>query len=313
MDPDVISIGDITTDILLYISNYPNRGQDVKASKFRIDLGGSATNFAVAMRRLGLSSGIIGKVGDDKLGDLAVAELKKEKVDISHVGIEKGAPTGLVISVVDRYGERTMFSARGANDRLRPEEVDVKYVRKAKLLHISGYSLISDISRKTVFKYAQVAKENGALISFDPGPLLRLIKPRIIFQILNLVDVFLPNAAELKMISKGESFVRSIDYVLNHGPKIIGLKLGRKGCIIAQKGEKVIIPAFRVNVIDTTGAGDAWGAGFLTAILLNPHGSLKDWGRLANATAALSVKKEGASSSMPKMHEVKVFLRKQRA
>lgn len=307
MNPDVISIGDITTDILLYVPNYPKRGQDVKASRFRMDLGGSATNFAVAVRRLGISSGIIGKIGDDELGNSAFAKLKKEKIDTHHVGVEKGSATGIVISVIDRKGERTMFSARGANDRLKPDEIDPKYVQKAMLLHISGYSLIHRISREAILRYAQIARKSGVLTSFDPGPLISLIKPKIIRQILKLTDIFLPNLYEMKIASRSKNIAQSIENILSFGPKIVGLKLGGKGCIIAQKTKRIHVPAVKAKVVDTTGAGDAWGAGFLTALLRDPH-DLEGGGKFANAVAALSVGREGASSSMPSMQEVEDFL-----
>jgi len=310
MNLEVISIGDITTDVLTFVSAYPRLGQDVNALGLKIDVGGSAANFAVAVKRLGIGSGLIGKVGDDRFGNFAISELKKEGVDVSHVAVEKGASSGMVVSIVDREGERTMFSHRGANVRLRPDEINPKYIRKAKLLHISGYALVQSPQREAALKCARLAKESGILTSFDPGPLIHLANPATIRRILKLTDAVLPNSDEARSLFKCRNISRSVEILLNAGPKIVGLKLGKRGCLIARGDNRIRIPAFRVKVVDTTGAGDAWGAGFMSALLEGPA-DLGRAGRFGNATAALAIQKEGVRASLPTKREVEDFLAKQ--
>ena len=307
MNPEVISIGDVTTDILIFVPTYPKLSQDVNASRLEMDLGGSAANFAVAMKRLGISSGLIGKAGDDWFGNFVISELKKEGVDVSHVAVEKGAGSGIVISVIDRNGERTMFSYRGANVRLRPNEIDSKYIQKAKLLHISGYALVQSPQREAALKCAQLAKESGILVSLDPGPLIHLAKPAAVRRILRLTDVVLPNSDEIRSLSKHRNIFQCVETILNVGPKIVGLKLGRRGCLLARGDIRIRIPVFKVKVVDTTGAGDAWGAGFMAALLQEPA-NLERAGKFANATAALAISKIGARASLPSRREVEDFL-----
>ena len=307
MNPEVISIGDVTTDVLISVPTYPKLGHDVNALKLEMDLGGSAANFAVAMTRLGISSGLIGKVGDDWFGNFAISGLKKEGVDVSHIAVEKGAGSGMVVSVIDRNGERTMFSYRGANVRLKPNEIDPQYIRKAKLLHISGYTLVQSPQREAALKCAQLAKESGILISFDPGPLIHLAKPSAVRRILRLTDVLLPNSNEIRSLFKSRDISRCVKTLLNAGPTIIGLKLGKRGCLIARGDVRIRIPAFKVKVVDTTGAGDAWGAGFMAALLQAPA-NLERAGKFANAAAALLIGKEGARAPLPGRREVEDFL-----
>jgi len=303
MKIEVISMGDVTTDLLFSVPNYPGLGQDVNASRFKVDIGGSAANFAVAIAKFGIGSGLVGKVGDDWFGNFAIAELKKEGVDVSQVMVKKGA-TGIVASIVDREGERTMFSYRGANAGLKPDEIDPTYIRKARSLHISGYALIEDPQREAALKCAQLARGGGILTSFDPGPLIHLAKRAVIRRILGLTDVLLPDSDEIKSLSEHGGDVEAL---LNAGPKTIGLKMGKRGCLIAQGKRRIHMPAFKVNVVDTTGAGDAWGAGFVAALLREPS-NLEGAGKFANAAAALAIGNEGGRASLPSGCEVERFL-----
>lgn len=309
MNPEVISIGDVTTDILIFVPTYPRLSQDVNASKLEMDLGGSAANFSVAIARLGISSALIGKVGDDWFGDFAISEFKKEGIDVSHVAVEKGAGSGMVVSVIDRNGERTMFSYRGANVRLKPNEIDPQYIRKAKLLHLSGYALVQSTQREAALKCAQLARESGILTSFDPGPLIHLAKLAVVRRILRLTDVLLPNSDEIRSLSKHRNISQCVGTLSNAGPRIVGLKLGKRGCLVARGDVRIRIPAFKVRVVDTTGAGDAWGAGFMAALLREPA-NLERAGKFANATAALAISKIGARASLPSKREVEDFLAK---
>jgi len=215
----------------------------------------------------------------------------------------------MVVSVVDRKGERTMFSYRGANVRLKPNEIDSNYVRKAKLLHLSGYTLVQSPQREAGLKCAQLAKQSGILISFDPGPLIHLAKPAAIRRILRLTDVLLPNSGEVRSLSGHRNVSQCVETLLNAGPKIVGLKLGKRGCLIAGGDVRIRIPAFEVKVVDTTGAGDAWGAGFVAALLREPT-DLARAGKFANAVAALAITKTGARASLPSRRKVEDFLAK---
>ena len=293
------------TDILISVPAYPDLGKDVNVSRVKMVLGGSAANFGVAITKLGLFSGMIGKVCDDWFGKFALAELQRGGIDISQVMVEKGTDSGIVTSIVDGMGERTMFSYRGVNTRLEPSEIDPNYIRKATLLHISGYGLVKSPQREAVLKCARLAKESGVLTSFDPGPLIHLAESSAVSQILGLTDVFLPNYDEMRCLPEGD-----VEPLLNAGPKIIGVKMGNRGCLVAQGDKRIRMPAFKVNVMDTTGAGDAWGAGFMAALLREPA-NLERASKFANAAAAIAIGKEGAIASLPSEHEVNCFLANQ--
>jgi len=304
--PDAISLGDSAVDYIATVERHPPWGGDSQISVLERHAGGSAANFAVAMARLGFSSGFIGKVGSDEEGRFLRDDLKREGVDVSYLRREDGR-TGTIFVIVDRNGQRTMLSFRGANVRLRPEEIPRQYVADSRLLHISGYSLVRPPQCDAALAAMRYAKEENVRISLDPSPLVHLAEGKVLAETLGLVDVLLPSEAEAKYLSRKKNLKDAGRTLLEKGASIVAVKLGSKGCLVMTKHEKIRVPSFNVKTIDTTGAGDAYNAAFLA-------GYLRGWplrrsAEFANAAAALKTTKAGARNGLPRTDELEAYIR----
>jgi sugar/nucleoside kinase (ribokinase family) len=304
--PEAISLGDTAVDLIASVPEHPRFGGDSEISVLERHAGGSAANFAVAMARLGISSGLISKVSSDEAGRFLRGGLKREGVDVTHLKQEDGG-TGTIFVIVDRSGQRTMLSFRGVNVRLLPEEIPREYIAGSRLLHVSGYSLVRAPQCDAALTAMKYAKEANVRISFDPSPLVRLAGRKALAKTLGLVDVVLPSEAEAKYLSRKKNIKNAGRTILKKGPSIVAMKLGRKGCLVMDKNDELLVPAFNVETIDTTGAGDAYNAGFLA-------GHLKGWdlkrsAEFATAAAALKIMKVGARNGLPRIGELEAFMR----
>jgi len=311
---DVIALGDTNVDLIARVCSYPVRGGNAFITSFEKFAGGSAANFAVATSRLELKTGFISKVGNDEYGQIVIEEFKKENVDTSHLLIDEKAHTGWVLVIVDEEGERTFFAYREkcADTQLREEDIDPDYIRTTKLLYVSGVSLASEPSQQAALKAMKIAKNENVKVAFDPN--LRLEKWEIpdsfkkpFIKAISLSDLVLIGKEEIMALSGEKTLESSVKNVLNLGPEIVAVKLGSEGSkIFSGSGQEVHCPAFKVKTVDTTGAGDAYNAGFI-------YGYLKKWdlmkvGTFANAVGAIKVTRKGARSS-PTLREVLDFLK----
>lgn len=311
MKASIIAVGDANVDLVAPTKSLPSKGEEVLVDKVEMCPGGSAANLSVAVARLGVSAGFIGRVGNDFFGQFLIKRFEKENVDISQLQVDDKVGTALLFVIVTKNGERTMYTFRGANVYLSPNQVDMDYVRSADVLHVSGYTLISDPQRKTALQILDVAKKAGVFISFDAGVLAPIKAASRVRSILPLIDLLFLNeleAVSLMDIKRPESAAESI---LNLGPEIVALKLGDRGCLVLTKHKRFHSPAFKVDVVDTTGAGDAFDAGFLLGI--KEGWNLEKTARFANAVGALSVTRVGAWSALPTRREVEEFIWKAEA
>jgi ribokinase len=303
----ILALGDANVDLIAPVKGLPEEGGEVLLRRLEWRAGGSAANFSVAIARLGLSSGFVGCVGDDAFGRFLVEDFKREGVDISQLQIDREVMTGLAFVLVSRRGERTMFGYRGANVRLSAERLDLDYIRGAKVLHVSGYALLEDPQRRAALAAMREAKEAGAFVSLDVSiPAAR--GARALLSSLKLVDLLFLNEREAASLVGARRAEDSARRILGLGPTMVALKRGRKGCLVATERETLRSPAFPVRAMDTTGAGDAFDAGFV-------FGIVKGWGteraaRLANAAGALCAEQIGARSGLPNMRELMDFLRR---
>ncbi len=304
----VVAVGDANVDLIAPVESFPGKGGEVSTDKLHKCAGGSAANLCVALARLGQDSRFIGRVGDDPLGHFLIDNFRKEKVDIGQLQIDEKVGTGLQFIAITRDGERTMYGFRGANIYLSVDEINMDCVKSSRVLHISGYALLSDPQRKTTIKILKVARGAGALVSLDVGVLPATRATNRVCSILRSVDILFLGEREASALVGTKKPEKAAKDLLKFGPKIVALKLGRKGCFILTDRERVRSPAFPIKVVDTTGAGDAFDAGFLTGVIRG--WSLKRTARFANALGSLSTTKIGAQSALPNRREVKRFLRR---
>ncbi|QNI35633.1 ribokinase [Edaphobacter albus] len=302
----IVVVGSINTDLVAVTKRIPVVGETVIASDFQIHPGGKGANQAVAVARLGYPVQLIGRLGNDTFGAELRAHLQKAGVDIAGVSTSDGV-SGVAVVVVSERGDNSILVAPGANSKVTPEDLDASI----SILRSAGMVLAQlETPLETVEHLARIcARENVPLI-LDPAP-ARELPPRIFKNI----AWFTPNQTEAasylgdKHSESSAPLPAEIAKIfLSNGCRGVVLKMGANGAYIrSQDGIGGLVPAFAVKAIDTTAAGDAFNAGFATALMLGK--SPLDSARFAAAVAAICVTRTGAQPSMPSMVEVEEFIR----
>jgi ribokinase len=312
---DVCLLGDINIDVLMPIPEYPPNGGDAIAAQVLLKPGGSAANTAAALAKLGVQARLIAQTGNDEWSRLAVDSLRRCGVDLSQVRIEPGKEsnpplsTGLIFIPITPDGERTMFSYRGANANLPEQAVTLQALGQSRILHLSSYSFLHEPQRLAAWKAVEIARQTGIPLSLDVGvePTRRCASDlQRLLPGLQLLVLGLNEARELL----GEDDVQAvIKQALQQGVKILGLKMGSRGCVVSAPGQVIEIPPWQVPVTDSTGAGDAFCAGMLFGILRQLSMTSAGW--LANTLGALAATQWGGVEAMPSLTPVLEFLHQQ--
>lgn len=283
----------------------------IEAMAFKKAAGGAPANVAVGLSRLGVSSGFMGKVGDDDFGHFLAQTLAENGVDVSALLFSDEARTALAFVSLKEDGERDfMFYRHPSADMLiRPEEIDCDYIGSAKVFHFGSISLISEPSRSATLAAVESAREHGLLISYDPNLRLSLWPSATdarqgIESGWALADVIKISEDELEFLSSAQDLERRVDEVFHSDLKLLVVSRGREGCYFATRRERGYVPGYRVATVDTTGAGDGFVAGLLTGLLeiglqLDSAEELPDVLRLANAVGALTTTMRGAIPALP--------------
>ena len=304
----IVVVGSINTDLVAVTKRIPSIGETVIASDFQTRPGGKGANQAVAVGRLGYPVRLIGRLGCDAYGAELRSHLQGAGVDISGVATSEGV-SGVAVVVVSASGDNSILVAPGANGKVTPEDLDANIA----ILRSAGMVLAQlEIPIETVEYLARIcARENLPLV-LDPAPAMDL--PPGIFK-----DVawFTPNQTEavfyLGDMGTGSSRLTAAETAqtfLSKGCRGVVLKMGANGTYLrSQDVSGSLVPAFVVNAIDTTGAGDAFNAGFATGLMLGK--SPLDSATFAAAVAGISVTRVGAQPSMPSMKEVEQFMEKE--
>jgi 2-dehydro-3-deoxygluconokinase len=283
-----------------------------KAQDFHKSFGGDSLNTLVAASRLGSSTGYMTKVGDDLFAPALLQGWKNEGIDVSQARILRGY-NGLYFISLLAGGQREFiyYRAGSAASTFTSDDLDPEYIASAKVLHITGITqAISSTARAAALRAAQIAKQSGLLVSFDPNlrPALwsSLDDAREAFnEVVPFLDIVLASSPEdtqgLIQLSDPEQVIR---HFWDRGVDMVAVKAGELGCIVGDRatGEVRHIPTPKVHVVDTTGAGDAFNGAFL-------HGIDAEMGPVKAAalgvvTASLKTRGRGAVASMPYRDEV---------
>ncbi|MCD6522474.1 MAG: carbohydrate kinase family protein [Candidatus Diapherotrites archaeon] len=298
---DVIGIGAINMDFIMKIPRLPGKDDEVFATEFYRRFGGSAANFAVGCARLGLKTGFIGKIGYDDFGDELLYAFKEEGVDTTHV-MQIEEHTGIVTVWVYEKGERSMVAYCGANAHIEPEDIDEDYIKGARHIHIT--SIEGPRAIEALIRAKKIAKENGVSVSIDPGCIFAEKGLDTLQPLINGVDILMPNRLEAERLS-GEKELDEIVKKLYPLVDILVIKLSDKGCFVKNDSVETLVPAYKNRPVDTTGAGDAFAAGFIYGYLKGYD--LKKCAEIANKCAALNIGVSGAREGMPTLRQLLEF------
>lgn len=305
--PRIATIGDVNVDLIARIEKMPELGKQVITQDFQTHGGGCSANFSLSCARLGMDTQLFGKVGDDVFGTYVLVELEDNKVDTSNV-LLTDQKTGVTVAIVQGI-ERSFITFRGENVSYCLDDIDVSKIH-ADIVHLPSYFLMDSL-RKDYVKLIDLIHAAGLKVSFDTGWDPRgFVKETVdpIFDILPRTDVFLPNIDEVRNIlglSKDTGPEKAAEILLDMGVKTVAIKMGKDGCWVADKEKLEYVPAFSVKVVDTTGAGDNFNAGFISGYISGK--TLSQCATIGSATAALKIGGVGWST-YPKRSQVNKFL-----
>jgi ribokinase len=301
----IIVVGSINTDLVAVTKRIPVVGETVIGSDFQVHPGGKGANQAVAVARLGYPVRLIGRLGNDNFGAELRTHLETSGVEIEGVSTSEGV-SGVAVIVVSERGENSIVLTPGANSWVTPEDIDANL----SILRGAGMVLTQlEIPVETVEYLARVCAREDIPLILDPAPASEL-SPGIFKDI----AWFTPNQTEAAFYlgdRRPDARVQTPDetarILLADGCRGVVLKMGADGTYVESRGGAgSLVPAFPVDAIDTTAAGDAFNAGFATGLMLGK--SPLDSAVFAAAVAAISVTRRGAQPSMPSMAEVEEFM-----
>ena len=272
---------------------------------FRRGFGGDTANFIVAAARMGASSGYVTRVGGDEFGHAFLALWEREGVDHSRVIVESDGVTGVYfISIRDKGGhDFTYYRTASAASRLAPDDLDEVCIAAARVFHTSGITQgISETAREAVETALDIAERADRTISYDANvrPTLWPLKVAlpVVERTFTRAHLVFLSEEDVAHLYPGVDVENVIEHVLGFGPRLVVFKRGARGCLVATaEGAHWAIAAWPVDVVDTTGAGDAFAGAFVASWL--EGAGVEEAARLANAAGALTTLGLGAVEPIP--------------
>jgi len=298
IDAEVVSVGALAVDYFGLMPAVPRPGEKVVADKYEIHPGGVAGNVITQVARLGGRAGWIGKIGDDSAGQIILEEFQREGIDHSHIEIVKGSYSMFTWVMVDGRGERTIVMFPNILSSFTGRDVESKhaeYIASAKILQTEACAL----PLEPMIRAMEIAHAAGVKCVFDldvsPSHLIheaRLGTQKDLERIISLTDVLIPSKAAAAELLGFEDIEAHAEMLLDWGPRAVIITLGERGSIYADRSVRCRIPGFRVKVVDTTGAGDAFHGGFIWSLLQGD--SIERACTVANACGAYCCTQVGA-------------------
>jgi len=297
---DVIGFGALNVDKLFKVNRIAAAEEESFVTDHAEACGGSAANTVVSLARLGRKVGFIGKIARDSEGRMLIGDFDREGVDTKGIIIARRGRSGKVMGFVDRDGQRALYIDPGVNDALSFKEIDTKYASNTRFLHLTSF--VGDKSFQTQKKLLEKLPERVKL-SFDPGALYARVGMVKLKPIIDRAYLIMPNAGELALLTGKTDYKMGAKLLFEKGVRVLAVKLGSKGCYVTDGKESHVVEPFRVKVVDTTGAGDAFDAGFILGLLFQK--SLYEAGRIGNFVASRCIAAMGARLGLPTLEVLK--------
>ena len=299
----VVVVGSSIMDLAVKVQRRPNKGETIVGESFCMYIGGKGTNQAIAAARLGSIVHMVGCIGCDSFGDLFLENFKRDKINTDFVIRDPVIGTGIGTPVIDANGDNSIIIVPQANMMLSPKNVETaaEVIANADILMLQ-----LEVPLDTSQRAAEIAKTNGTIVILNPAPACEI--PESLFR---LVDILIPNQTEAELLSgisinDDDSVKRVAEVLLSKEITVLIITLGELGAILFKDNKTTLIPPRVVDVVDTTGAGDAY-CGALAASLAEGK-KIEDAVYFASAAGALAVTKMGAEPSMPTRQDMEVFI-----
>jgi len=300
----ILVVGSINMDLVVHSRRMPAAGQTVLGDRFAATPGGKGANQAVAAARLGGECSLIGRVGDDPFAPALLASLRSAGVNTDGVTVTEGQPSGVAVVLVDAGGDNAIVVVSGANWRVTPDDL---FSREAAFAAAAIVVLQLELPCPTVKAAISLARKHGARVVFDPAPARADLPAEML-----AVDVLTPNQGESETLTgMSASSLHSAKAVaaelVMRGAGNVVLTLGAAGALVVYGREHIQrVPPYKVDVVDTTAAGDAFTGAL--AVALARGEPLVEAARFANAAGAIVASRFGAQTAMPIAQEVKMLM-----
>jgi ribokinase len=305
MKPQIVVVGSLNMDLVMQAPRIPKPGETVSgAEDLKLIPGGKGANQAYGSAMLGAEVAMLGRVGDDAFGETLVQNLNIVKVDTRFITQDPDAATGIALIVVEESGQNIIVVSPGANRCVSPEDV----TQGESVIQSADVLLLQlEIPLNVVIRAVELAKLHGVITILNPAPARPLPA-----ELLTLIDVLIPNETEAAILSgcetnTDEEIQQAAAALRRSGAKTIIMTLGSRGALLTTENVFSYFPAFPVDPVDTTAAGDAFVASFAVAVAEGK--SLQEAVRYGNAAGALACTKFGAQPSLPNRPELEQLLK----
>ena len=304
---DVVSLGIFVVDVIgRPIDRFPEKGKLVVFDELEMHSGGCANNTAIALAKLGIDVGAMGRIGSDRFGDFVLGTLDSNRVDTSGMVRDAKTSTSVTFVSVASDGERSFLHYVGSNGFLSESDIDMDLIRASKILHVAGSFVMPKLDGEPTAHVLRQAKEAGVITSLDTvwdtsGDWLKTLEPCLPY-----VDVFLPSINEAEQLTGLDSPPDIAKFLMDYGIQTVGLKMGKQGSYVRTGTEEIYVPSYEVDVVDATGAGDAYVAGFLAGTVMGWN--LKRTSELASAAGAACVTEIGTSAGIKNLEETMAII-----
>lgn len=302
-NPKVVVVGSFMMDLVIKAERRPQKGETLVGQEFGMFIGGKGSNQAIAAARLGADVTMIGRLGTDLFGDTFMSSLAEEKIDTRFIVRDAEVGTGVGTPVIDAAGDNSIIIVPRANMRLSVADVE----RAESAIAAADVLLLQlEVPIEASQRAAEIARSGGAKVILNPAP-ARELPDGFLAQ----VDILTPNEVETEFlsgvkVSDTAGAERAAKILLDKGVSAVILTLGDRGALLLTSDVTKLIPAYKVNVVDTTAAGDAFCGALATGLARGEK--IEDAVAFANAAGALAVTVLGAAPSMPTAKQVDEFV-----
>ncbi|HEY8445552.1 MAG TPA: sugar kinase [Thermomicrobiales bacterium] len=307
MAATVVSLGIHILDVLGRPVTRIPPGQHVDLiEEIRLTVAGTAAGTSVDLAKLGARVIAMGAIGKDEIGNFIIDTMNRYGIDTNNLVRKDGVQTSATMLPIRPNGERPALHVLGANAELTIDDINFDVIKQADFLHFGGTYLMPKLDGEPTREILRFAKEHGVtttldLIAIDRPDLLEVIEPCLPY-----VDYFMPGLEEARMISGLQDRKDVIKFFLDRGVKHTVFKMGGEGSSIANRDGEIRIPAFKVPVVDSTGCGDAYCAGFIVGLSLG--WDLEKAGRLGTAASALVITGLGSDAGIVDLESTIAFM-----
>jgi sugar/nucleoside kinase (ribokinase family) len=266
---DAVVFGNVTLDVICQTVDDVPRHESIAFEHVVVAPGGCGSNVAIGLCALGVSTALIGRIGSDDAAGLVETYWRRIGLDTRFIQRVEALSTGTSIGLIDHEAQPRFIHTSGANQTLTAAAIDLPLIIREGVhnLHIGGYFVLPGVMDDSFARVLARAREQGLVVSLDVVRSPRMSDPSFLWPCLPYVDIFLCNSFEASRLSGDNNPKTAARSLRSRGAQAVIVKMGKDGCWLESSFDSILIPAPTVKVVDTTGAGDAFAAGLIAALL----------------------------------------------